>query len=258
MKRKIHFPRILGTLLTALLVLVSCHDDDASVLETSQMLNQTLVPTTYSFVWNGNILEQRTDVSATFATAVGQSNKMEMIIAGIIPFVDEDLVLDVNVTSTSDEIQYIGKVNDSRYDLSVSGIYFPSPSSHYFKMKCTYQVLGGVAFDSPCELVSESKTDTNSKVLLTFKADGKVAVDVKINKDGKTTTANLMTANYWLSKNQGQVILELSESQALSLVTNWKTITAENISNLMIQYGDTNRYALYMNTLSDYKLELIK
>lgn len=137
MKRKIPFPRILGTLITALLVLASCHDDDASVLDSTQMLNQTLVPTTYSFVWNGNIVEQRTDVSATFTAVSDQSGKMKMTISGIIPSTDEDLSLDVNVASTSDEIQYEGKMDDSRYDLNVSGVYFPSPSSgHYFKMKC--------------------------------------------------------------------------------------------------------------------------
>lgn len=178
MKRKIHFPWILGTLLTTLLVLASCHDDDASLLDSSQMLNQTLVPTTYSFVWNGNILEQRTDVSASFNAVSGLSDEMEMMVSGIIPSTDENLQLDVSVTSTSDEIQYVGKVNDSRYELNISGIYFPSASGHYFKMKCAYQVLSGVIFDTPCELISEQEVVANSKILLTFKNDGTATVDV--------------------------------------------------------------------------------
>ncbi len=258
MKRKIPFPRILGTLITALMVLASCHDDDASVLDSTQMLNQTLVPTTYSFVWNGNIVEQRTDVSATFTAVSEQSGKMKMTISGIIPSTDEDLSLDVNVASTSDEIQYEGKMDDSRYDLNVSGIYFPSPSSgHYFKMKCNYQVLSGVALDTPLELVSADKNDDRSEVILTFKNNGKVNVDITVYKDDKETTTNFLIS-YWLSKNQGQLILELNESQALSLATNWKTITGEEISDLMIKYGDTSRYALYMKSFGDTQLKLVK
>lgn len=67
-----------------------------------------------------------------------------------------------------------------------------------------------------------------------------------------------MTTNYWLSKIQGQVVLELNESQALSFATHWNAITGEDISNLIIQYVDTNRYALYMKALSDNNLELAK
>ena len=247
-----------AALFFALFGFMSCHNEDIITLDSTQILNQTLVPTTYSFVWNGNILEQRTDVSAVFEPVSGLSDKMEMTVAGIIPSTEEDLKLDVNVTSTSDEIQYAGKVNDSRYELNVSGIYFPSNSGHYFKMKCAYQVLSGIAFDTPYEVISEQKDDTNSKMLLTFKNDGTVTVDVETNKDGKITTANLVLTNYWLSKNQGQVILELNESQALSLATQWETISGEDICNLIIQYGDTNRYALYMKTLSDNNLELAK
>lgn len=256
MNKKIHLPRILGALLTALLVLASCHDDDASVLDSTQMLNQTLVPTTYSFVWNGNIVEQRTDVSATFAAVSEQADKMKMSISGIIPSTDEDLTLDVGVTSKSDEIQYEGKLNVSLYGLNVSGIYFPSPSGHYFKMKCNYQVLSGVTFDTPCELVAGDKNDNKSEVLLTFKNNGKVNVDITVWQDGKETTNSFLTS-YWMSKNQGQVILELTENQALSLVTSWNTITGEDINSLMIKYGETNRYALYMESFSDSQLKLV-
>lgn len=260
MKRKIHFPRILGTLLTALLVLASCHDDDSSVMDTSTMLNQTLVPTTYSFVWNGSLKEQRTDVCAVFHAIDGKTDQMQMNISGIIPSVDEDQMLQVNVSPKTDEVQYAGQFTDSRYELAVNGSWFPYENGNYFKMKCTYKILGGLVFDESSELIPEHTVEKNNqRILLTFKNDASLNIEVEKTEEGKVTMSSLTTASYWFSKQEGKVIIDLTETQASSLAEKWLEITGDDLYGNMQRYKDFNRYALYVNvTKSETNNNLVR
>ncbi len=247
MKRMIHFPKILGALLTALLVLASCHDDDSSVMDSAGMLNQTLVPTTYSFMWNGSLKEQRTDVSAVFRAIDGKTDQAQMTISGIIPSADEDQTLQVTVSPQSDEVQYAGQFTDPRYELAVNGSWFAYTNGNYFKMKCTYKVLGGVVFDAASELVPPQRTEELAKVFLTFKNDGTAVLDYEYTKDGKTTTSTLLTVNYWFSKDANKVILEFTEVQASTLSEKWLLVAGEDIMDRMVKFKDFSRYALYLN-----------
>lgn len=248
MKRMIHFPRILGALLAALLVLASCHDDDSSVMDSAGMLNQTLVPTTYSFMWNGSLKEQRNDVSAVFRAIDGKADQAQMTISGIIPSADEDQTLQVSVSPQTDEVLYVGQFTDPRYELAVNGSWFPYTNGNYFKMKCTYKVLGGVVFDVASELVPSQGNNGSHKLLLTFKNDGTVVVDDAYVVDGKSTAVTLMTVNYWFSKEVNKVILEFNEAQVSTLNEKWKELTGdEEITGHVVKYKETGRYALYLN-----------
>lgn len=107
------------------------------------MLNQELVASNNSFVWNGTKPWRKDDVKAKFEAIEEDSTKLKMTISGIVPSSNDDIQLVVDVYPQSDEIQYQGKVENSDYDMTVSGIYFPSKSvvGHYFKLKVEYNVV---------------------------------------------------------------------------------------------------------------------
>lgn len=248
MKRKIHFPRILGTLLTALLVLASCHDDDSSMMDTSAMLNQSLVPTTYSFMWNGSLKEHRTDVCAVFYAIDGKTDQMQMNISGIIPSVDEEQTLLVDVSPQTDEVQYAGQFTDSRYELTVNGSWFPYENGNYFKLKCTYKILDGLVFDEPSEWVPNHTVEKNNqRIFLTFKDDASLDIEVEKTEEGKVTMSSLATVSFWFSKQEDKVIIDLTETQASSLAAKWLEITGDDLFDNMQRYKEFNRYALYLN-----------
>ncbi len=124
--------------MVAILTFASCSDDDnASVLSSKVMLNQELVASNYSFIWNGETSPRKNDVKAKFEAIGGDSTKMKMTISGIIPSSDDDVQLVVDVLPQSDEIRYQGKVESQDYNMTISGVYFPSKSDvgHYFIVK---------------------------------------------------------------------------------------------------------------------------
>ncbi len=242
------FPRVLGTLLTALLVLTACHDDSTNVMDSSAMVNQTLVPTTYSFMWNGSLKEQRTDVSAVFHAIDGKTDQMmQMSISGIIPSVEEDQTLQVSVSPQTDEVQYAGQFSDPRYELAVAGSWFPYTNGNYFKLKCTYKILSGVVFNEPSELVLPQRTEEYPKIYMTFDENGTVIVDYAYMQDKDLKVTELMTVNYWFSKQNGKVILDLTEAQASTFSEKWHMVSGDIILDQIVRYKDFSRYALYIN-----------
>ena len=131
-------------MLSAIVAFTACSDDDnVSVLSAKCMLNQELVASNNSFVWNGTKSWRKDDVKAKFEAIEEDSTKLKMTISGIVPSSNDDIQLVVDVYPQSDEIQYQGKVENSDYDMTVSGIYFPSKSvvGHYFKLKVEYNVV---------------------------------------------------------------------------------------------------------------------
>ena len=131
-------------MLSAIVAFTACSDDDnVSVLSAKCMLNQELVASNNSFVWNGTKPWRKDDVKAKFEAIEEDSTKLKMTISGIVPSSNDDIQLVVDVYPQSDEIQYQGKVENSDYDMTVSGIYFPSKSvvGHYFKLKVEYNVI---------------------------------------------------------------------------------------------------------------------
>lgn len=247
MRRIFFYPRAIGAFLSALLMFTSCHDDNSTVLSSTLIENQTLVPSSYSFIWNDRIVEKRTDVSANFVLVQGQTDKMKMTIAGIIPSVNEDLTLDVDVVGKSDEVQYQGKVDDTRYNLDVRGIYFPSTTGHFFKMKCNYSVKSGVNIEEAYDFFTPHKLNEKSGLKVMFKNDGTLDLNITVVNDKDVSSASQINTSYWLSKKEGQLIIELSEVQAATFVARWKEITGDDIANILMKYGDTDRYALYVS-----------
>ena len=127
----------------AIVAFASCSDDDNSgVMSRKLLLNQELLASNYSFIWNGVTSPRKDDVKAKFEAVEGDTTKMKMTISGIIPSSDDDIQLVVDVLPLSDEIQYQGKVKSQDYNMTVSGSYFPSKSDvgHYFKLKVVYDV----------------------------------------------------------------------------------------------------------------------
>lgn len=271
--------------LFAVLVCVACSDDDNTpTISTKQLLNQDLVASNYSFIWNGVTSSRKDDVHAKFEAIAGDSTKMNMTISGIIPSSDEDLQLVVDVASEGDEIHYQGKVDNPGYDLTVSGIYFNSRSSvgHYFKLKCEYNVLkedlsdqaytfnfkkgctaakvgdatsvtiDGVEYDynQLTDIVLKGMTDLyaekDSVVRLSFSNDGKLSFDLLNQANGETTVTSLMTIKYWLTSTSNEVILEFTNAQALSFIQKFlKTdATDDDVEQLFTKYQDEDKYIL--------------
>lgn len=271
--------------LFAVLACVACSDDDNTpTISTKQLLNQDLVASNYSFIWNGVTSSRKDDVHAKFEAIAGDSTKMNMTISGIIPSSDEDLQLVVDIASEGDEIHYQGKADNPYYDLTVSGIYFNSRSSvgHYFKLKCEYNVVkedlndktytfnfkkgctAAKVGDATSVTIDGSEYDYNqltgialkgmtdlyaekdSAVQLSFSNNGKLTFDLLNQAKGETTVTNLMTIKYWLSKNSNEIILEFTKAQALSFIQKFlKTDAADDdIEKLFTKYEDEDKYIL--------------
>ena len=65
--------------LLGILVFASCSDDDnAGVMSSKVMLNQELIASNYSFIWNGVTSPRKDDVKAKFEAVEGDSTKMKM------------------------------------------------------------------------------------------------------------------------------------------------------------------------------------
>lgn len=267
---------------------VACSDDDNTpAISTKQLLNQDLVASNYSFIWNGVTSSRKDDVHAKFEAVAGDSTKMNMTISGIIPSSDEDLHLVVDVASEGDEIHYQGKVDNPYYDLTVSGIYFISRSSvgHYFKLKCEYNVVKEALSDKAytfnlkkgctgvrgsdqriltvdgeeysyaqlADIVLKGMTDLyaekDSVARLSFSDDGKLALDLLNQAKGETTVTNFMTIKYWLTNTHNELILEFTKAQALSFIQKFlKTdATDDDIEKLFTKYQDEDKYVLRAN-----------
>ena len=83
--------------LLGVLAFASCSDDDnAGVMSSKVMLNQELVASNYSFIWNGVTSPRKDDVKAKFEAVEGDSTKMKMTISGIVPSSDDDIQLVVD------------------------------------------------------------------------------------------------------------------------------------------------------------------
>lgn len=269
-------------ILSAIVAFTACSDDEtASVLSTKTMLNQELVASNNSFVWNGTKSWRKDDVKAKFEAIEGDTTKMKMTISGIVPSSDDDIQLIVDVYPKSDEIQYQGKVENNDYDMTVSGLYFPSRSSvgHYFKLKVEYNVTRQSLLEKPfvfnftkgCAGVTQGDSDssiidgqeysnydlaenvlsetiklyakTDSAMQLTFANDGNLSIDM-LNKDkGETSVSNLMSIKYWLTA-RNELTLEFTKDQATTFAKKFLDTKAEDIESLFTKYGDTDRYIL--------------
>lgn len=244
------------------------------------MLNQELVASNNSFVWNGTKSWRKDDVKAKFEPVEGDTTKMKMTISGIIPSSDDDIQLIVDVLPKSDEIQYQGKVERNDYDMTVSGIYFPSRSyvGHYFKLKVEYNVTnanfvdksydfnlqkvctsiprwpsGNITVDGQdypkrvlAETVLEGMTKlyakTDSVVELTFSKDGNLSVNLLNMSKGKQVTTNLVTPKYWFAS--GNLMLEFTKEQAETFAKKFLNKNVDDVESLFTRYLDTDRYFL--------------
>lgn len=141
-------------MLLAVVVATACsNDDEAGVLSTKSMLNQELVASNYSFIWNGVTSPSKKDIKAKFESVSGDSTKMKMTISDLISSSDGEIQLVVDLLPKSDEIQYQGQVTNSDYSLIVSGTYFPSTSTkgYYFGLTCAYNVVRDQLCEQPFE-----------------------------------------------------------------------------------------------------------
>lgn len=268
--------------LLAAVAFASCSDDDnAGVMSSKVMLNQELVASNYSFIWNGVTSPRKDDVKAKFEAINGDSTKMKMTISGIVPSSDDDIQLVVDVLPQSDEIQYQGKVENSDYDMSVSGVYFPSRSSvgHYFKLKVVYNVIRQSLLEKPfvfnftkgCagvtqgdsgssvidgqeysnyelaeRLLSETTklyAKSDSAMQLTFTNDGKLSIDMLNHVKGETSVTNLMSIKYWLTT-RNELTLEFTKAQATAFAEKFLDAKVQDIESLFTKYDDTDRYIL--------------
>lgn len=277
--------------LFGVLAFASCSDDDnAGVMSSKVMLNQELVASNYSFIWNGVTSPRKDDVKAKFEAVEGDSTKMKMTISGIVPSSDDDIQLVVDVLPQSDEIQYQGKVENSDYDMTVSGVYFPSISSvgHYFKLKVVYNVTKQGLLEKPfvlnfkkgCAAVTQGDSDTSvidgqeysnfelaAKVLdetsklyaktdsamqLTFTKEGDLSIDILNNVKGETSVSNLMSIKYWLTASN-ELALEFTKAQATTFAEKFLDANVQDIESLFTKYEDTDRYILKGNFVSGDK-----
>lgn len=282
MKAYSFFKKSVFVLLTTV-ALASCSDDDnAGVMSSKVMLNQELVASNYSFIWNGVTSPRKDDVKAKFEAIEGDSTKMKMTISGIVPSSDDDIQLVVDVLPQSDEIQYQGKVENSDYDMTVSGVYFPSVSSvgHYFKLKVVYNVIkedllkqpftfnfkkgcttaksgdarfmtiDGVEYaysqlaESTLSGMTSLYAKTDSVAKLTFSNDGKLSIDMLSNNKGETVPSNLMTIKYWLTNQSRDMILEFTKAQATSFIEKFLDADASDVETLFTRYESEDKYIL--------------
>lgn len=160
----------------------------------------------------------------------------------------------------ADEVQYTGLFTDPRYELAINGSWFPYENGNYFKLKCTYKILGGLVFDEPSEWVpSHTVEKNNQRIFLTFKDDASLDIEVEKTEEGKVAMSSLATVSYWFSKQEGKVIIDLTEMQASSLAAKWLEITGDNLLDAMQCYKEFNRYALYLNvTKSENNNNLVR
>lgn len=270
-------------ILSAIVAFTACSDDEtASVLSTKTMLNQELVASNNSFVWNGTKSWRKDDVKAKFEAIEGDTTKMKMTISGIVPSSDDDIQLIVDVYPKSDEILYQGKVENNDYDMTVSGLYFPSRSSvgHYFKLKIAYDVVNANFMDKSynfnlkngCvsipransgELTIDgqtySKGDVANNVLsgmtklyakkdsvveFTFAKDGSLSLDLLNNSKGNTVTSNLITPKYWFVPTDNILVFEFTKEQAETFAEKFLNKNVDNIESLFTKYLDTDKYIL--------------
>lgn len=284
--------------LVALLAFVSCSDDDnASVLSSRAMLNQELVASNYSFIWNGETSPRKDDVKAKFEAIDGDSTKLKMTILGVMPSSDETIQLVVDVYPQTDEIQYQGKVENPNYDMSVSGVYFPSKSNagHYFKLKIVYNVVNTdfvdksyqFNFNQGCTVVPRSNggklviddteyskidvaehvlseitklyASTDSVLALNFAKDGSLSLDILNIVKGQMVTTNWITPKYWFSTSDKALVFEFTKEQATAFAT--KFLDKKNsMENLFTKYDGTDKYILkvrYYTMNGKLSLELI-
>lgn len=282
--------------LLGVLAFASCSDDDnAGVMSSKVMLNQELVASNYSFIWNGVTSPRKDDVKAKFEAVEGDSTKMKMTISGIVPSSDDDIQLVVDVLPQADEIQYQGKVENSDYDMTVSGVYFPSRSSvgHYFKLKVVYNVVKEALLKQPftfnfkkvCTAVKSgdarfmtidgveyaysqlaestlsgmsnlyAKTDSVAK--LTFSNDGKLTIDMLSNNKGETVSSNLMTIKYWLTNQSHDMILEFTKAQAESFTAKFLNVGTPDVERLFTKYKSEDKYILRAAYDVDGKLAIM-
>lgn len=282
--------------LLAVVALASCSDDDnTGVMSSKVMLNQELVASNYSFIWNGVTSPRKDDVKAKFEAIEGDSTKMKMTISGIVPSSDDNIQLVVDVLPQSDEIQYQGKVENSDYDMTVSGVYFPSVSSvgHYFKLKVEYNVvkddllkqpftfnfkkgcttiksgdarfmtIDGVEYaysqlaESTLSGMTSLYAKTDSAAMLTFSNDGKLSIDMLSNNKGETVTSNLMTIKYWLTNQNHDMILEFTKAQAESFIAKFLNADNSDVETLFTKYESEDKYILRATYDVDGKLAIM-
>lgn len=269
--------------LVVLLTFVSCSDDDnASVLSSKVMLNQELVASNYSFIWNGETFPRKNDVKAKFEAIDGDSTKLKMTISGVIPSSDDDIQLVVDVLPQSDEIQYQGKVESSNYDMTVSGTFFPSKSSvgHYFKLKIAYDVVNTdfvdksyqFNFKKGCTVVPRANdgkfvidgveyskaavaenvlsemtklyASTDSVLKISFAQDGSLSLDMLNPVKGQTVTTNWITPKYWFASSEKAFVFEFTKEQAEAFATKFLNKNSESMETLFTKYEGTDKYIL--------------
>ncbi len=258
------------------------------------MLNQEFVASNYSFIWNGITSPRKDDVKAKFEALEGDTTKMKMTISGIIPSANDGIELVVDVLPQSDEIQYQGKVENSDYDMTVSGVYFPSKSvvGHYFKLKVVYNVIKENLIKQPFEFhlkkacttvkgddskattidgveysnyelaqnalagMARFYAKTDSVAKLTFSNDGTLSIDMLTNNKGETFSSNLMTIKYWLTNLQGDMILEFTKAQAESFIAKFLNEDATDVETLFVKYREEDKYVLRATYQVDGKLSI--
>lgn len=270
-------------LVLAIVTFASCSDDDnTGAMSRKLLLNQELVASNYSFIWNGVTSPRKDDVKAKFEAVEGDTTKMKMTISGIIPSSSDDIQLVVDVLPLSDEIQYQGKVESQDYNMTVSGVYFPSKSDvgHYFKLKVVYDVANANFLDksyrfnfkkgctaipransgdftiddvvsskaSVAENVLSGMTNlyakTDSVVEFNFAKDGTLSLDILNTVKGESVTTNWMTPKYWFASDSQMLVLEFTKEQATAFVTKFLNKSGDNILSLFSAYGDTDKYIL--------------
>lgn len=282
-------------MLLAVVVATACsNDDEAGVLSTKSMLNQELVASNYSFIWNGVTSPSKKDIKAKFESVSGDSTKMKMTISDLIPSSDGEIQLVVDLLPKSDEIQYQGQVTNSDYSLTVSGTYFPSTSTkgYYFGLTCAYNVVRDQLCEQPFEFdfkngctsvqsgddrfTTIDDVEYSYKVLaektlsgmtglyakanigskLTFSKDGVLAIDLlSESKGGEIVEANLMNIKYWLP-NANELLLEFTEAQAKTFIEKFLKADTYDIESLFTKYNEEDRYILRAAYLCDGKLSI--
>lgn len=281
MKASVFFLKYVLVLL-AVVAFASCSDDDnTGVMSSKVMLNQELVASNYSFIWNGVTSPRKDDVKAKFEAIEGDSTKMKMTISGIVPSSSDDIQLVVDVLPQSDEIQYQGKVENSDYDMTVSGVYFPSRSvvGHYFKLKVVYNVIRQSLLEKPfvfnfkkgCAGVTQGDSGSSmidgqeypnyelaenllsettqlyakadSAMQLTFTNEGKLSIDMLNNIKGETSVTNLMSIKYWLTT-RNELTLEFTKAQATTFAEKFLDTNVQDIESLFTRFDNTDRYIL--------------
>lgn len=269
--------------MVAILTFASCSDDDnASVLSSKVMLNQELVASNYSFIWNGETSPRKNDVKAKFEAIGGDSTKMKMTISGIIPSSDDDVQLVVDVLPQSDEIRYQGKVESQDYNMTISGVYFPSKSDvgHYFKLKVVYDVANADFLDksykfnfkkgcttmpransgdftiddivyskaSVAENVLLGMTNlyakTDSVVEFNFAKDGTLALDILNTVKGQTVSTNWITPKYWFASSDKVLVFEFTKDQAEAFTSKFLDKSGGDMDALFTNYEGTDKYIL--------------